>query len=85
MLLLSSEKQAGDAKKLAEMERRQQKNKEKYLNDGTATTMAKKMQEESITRMSKHSLPKGLPKTVSMRDDPLKKAQAFLHEVPTIE
>lgn len=55
------------------------------MNDGTATTMAKKMQEESITRMSKHSLPIGLPKTVSMRDDPLKKAQAFLNEVPTIE
>ena len=52
-----SEKQAGDARKYEEMERRQQKNKEKLSSDGTATIMAKKLQAESIARMSKHSLP----------------------------
>jgi hypothetical protein len=70
---------------LAETELKQQKNKEKLSNDGTATTVAKKLQEESTARMSKHSLPIGLPKSISMRDDPLKKAQAFLTEVPTID
>ena len=43
------------------------------------------MQEESISRMAKHSLPIGYPKSVSIRDDPLTKAQAFLSQVPTIE
>jgi hypothetical protein len=67
------------------MERRELKSKEKLSNDGTASTEAKKLQEESIQRMSKHSLPMGLPKTVSMRADPLTKAQAFISEVPIIE
>lgn len=83
--LLHSEKEAGDAKKHEEIELREQKNKERLSNDGTGTTIAKQLQEESISRMSQHSLPIGLPKTVSMRDDPLTKAQAFLNEVPTID
>ena len=77
-----SEKQAGDARKQEEIEQREQK---KQTNDGTGTTIAKKLQEESIIRMSKASMPIGLPQTVNLRDDPLKKAQAFLYEVPTID
>ena len=82
-----SEQQAWEAKKLADQEIKRHKMKEKQSaeENGRATVVAKKMQEESTTRMSKHSLPIGLPKTLSMRDDPLTKANAFLTEMPTIE
>ena len=63
--------------------------KEKLLaeENGQAnnTAIVKKLQEESTMRMAQHNLPIGLPKTLSMRDDPLTKAQAFLTEMPSIE
>lgn len=86
-LKANSEQQAAEAKRLMDQELKQQKMEEKLLNgeNGQATVVAKKMQEESTARMSKHHLPIGLPKSVSMRDDPFTKAKAFLTELPTIE
>lgn len=52
---------------------------------GSAMDAAKKMQEESMARMAQHSVPFGLPKSVSLRDDPLTRASAFLTEMPLIE
>jgi len=86
-LKAKSEKHTGDAKKSAELERRRQKLKEKLSNeDGQhVVDVAKKAQHESSSRMAQHHLPIGLPKSVSLRDDPLTRAQAFLTEMPTIE
>jgi len=83
----SSEHQAGEAKKLVDQEVKKQKMKEKLSaeENGRATVVAKKMQDESTARMSKHNLPIGLPKFLSMRDVPLTKANAFLTVMPTIE
>ena len=69
------------------MELKRKKTKEKLSSEehDQATVEAKKVQQESMSRMAKHNLPRGLPKTVSLRDDPLTKAQAFLTELPTIE
>ena len=84
-----SEQQAGEARRHAELEVKRQKMKEKLLaeENGQAnnTAIVKKLQEESTMRMAQHNLPIGLPKTLSMRDDPLTKAQAFLTEMPSIE
>lgn len=82
-----SEKHTGDAKKSAELERKRQKLKEKLSNEEgqQVIDVAKKIQDESTTRMAQHHLPIGLPKSVSLRDDPLTRAQAFLTEMPTIE
>ena len=83
-----SERHAGDAKKSAELERKRQKLKEKLSNDEGqqhVNDVAKKIQDESISRMAQHHLPIGLPKSVSLRDDALTRAQAFLTEMPTIE
>jgi len=47
--------------------------------------MKKKIQAESNTRMAQHSIPIGLPKSLTVRDDPLTKAQAFLTEMPSLD
>ena len=82
-----SEQQAGDARRIAELEFKKKKTQEKISSEehDQATAEAKKIQQESMSRMSKHNLPIGLPKTLTLRDDPLTKAQAFLTELPTIE
>ena len=77
-----------EAKKLAEAEEKKTKLKEKEVGSDeneNNTASAKKLQAESVARMAQHSLPPGLPKNLSMRDDPLTKAQAFLTEIPQIE
>lgn len=54
--------------------------------DQRAIEEAKKHQEESVARMSRHHIPIGLPKSVNLRDGPLVRAQAFLNEkIPAIE
>ena len=85
-LKTQSEQQAGEAKKSVELERKRQKLKEKSLGEEAqhAIDVAKKIQAEGISRMAKHHLPIGLPKSVSLRDDPLTIAQAFLTEMPAI-
>ena len=50
-----------------------------------ANNEKRKIQQESTNRMAQHTLPKGLPRTLSIRDNPLTKAQAFLTELPCIE
>jgi len=79
-----SEREAGDAIKIEE--RQLKKEKEKVPNEGgQEENVLKKTQQDSMTRMAQHHLPFGLPKSVSLRDDPLNKAQAFLTETPVIE
>ncbi len=80
-------KELGDVQKSIELERKRQNLKEKLPNEEgqQPNDIAKKIQRESIVRMSQHHLPIGLPKSVSLRDDPLTRADAFLTEVPIIE
>jgi hypothetical protein len=67
-------------------ERDRNKTKEKLQDEGGEEIDAlKKTQQDSMTRMSQHHLPFGLPKYMNLRDDPLNKAQAFLTEMPAIE
>jgi len=68
-------------------ERERKKTKEKLQNNegGEEIDALKKTQQDSMTRMSQHHLPFGLPKSVNLRDDPLNRAQAFLTEMPVIE
>jgi len=86
-----SDQQAGEARRRVALEERRQKMKEREMsmedNGGEATsnkTAMKKKQAETASRMAKHSMPKGLPSSVSIRDDPMTKAQAFLTELPCI-
>lgn len=48
--------------------------------------MAKlKAQQSSITRLSVHHHPPTLPATVTLRDDPMTKTQAFLTCLPDLK
>jgi|AntRauTorckE5430_2_1112549.scaffolds.fasta_scaffold04689_4 hypothetical protein len=67
-------------------ERQLKKEKDKLPNEGGQEfNVLKKTQQHSMTRMAQHHSTFGLPKSVSLRDDPLNKAQAFLTETPVIE
>ena len=81
--------QAGEARRQIEIEEKRRKLREKATSDdneqnGTAT-VKKKIQDESNSRMAQHSVPMGLPKSLTVRDDPLTKAQAFLTEMPQLD
>mmetsp|Transcript_37154 Transcript_37154/g.54341 ORF Transcript_37154/g.54341 Transcript_37154/m.54341 type:complete len:645 (+) Transcript_37154:162-2096(+) len=87
-LKTNSEHQASEAKRQAELEEKRQKMREKEMSaDEGQNNIAtiKKMQAEATTRMAQHILPIGLPKSLSIRDDPMTKAQAFLTEMPNLE
>lgn len=45
----------------------------------------RKKQAEAVARMAQHIKLAGLPKALTMRDDPMTKAQAFLSETPYLE
>lgn len=87
--VVCSKQQAGEARRQLELEEKRRKLKEKISSDdneqsGTAA-MKKKIQAESNTRMAQHNVPLGLPKSLTVRDDPLTKAQAFLTEMPNLD
>jgi len=46
---------------------------------------AMKRQKESDEKLAQHSAQIGFPKSVSMRDDPMTKARAFLSEKPKLK
>ena len=84
-----SKHQAGEARRQIELEEKRKKLREKASSDdneqsGTAA-MKKKIQAESNSRMAQHSVPIGLPKSLTVRDDPFTKARAFLTEMPDLD
>lgn len=90
----NSEKQASEARRQVELEEKRRKLLEKTSvddNEGqgnensTSAAAMKKRQAEANSRMAQHSVPKGYPKSTTIRDDPLTKAQAFLTEMPQLD
>ena len=91
-LKMSSGRQAGEARRQAEAElkraRYQEKldaadEKEKFML--TSTTALQKQQVLANSRLAKHHHPVGLPKSLTVRDDPMTKAQVFMTEMPHLD
>ena len=81
-----NEQQAGEARRRGALEEKQRKQKEREANGEASTkTAIKKMQAQATSRMAQHSMPIGLPHSVSIRDDPMTKAHAFLTEMPCLD
>ena len=91
-LKMSSGRQAGEAMRALEMETRRRKYHERLLAADasefaqlTSTTANKKKQSEANDRLAKHHHPVGLPKSLTVRDDPMTKASVFITEMPKLE
>eukprot|EP00592_Proboscia_alata_P017634 CAMPEP_0194396914 /NCGR_PEP_ID=MMETSP0174-20130528/125252_1 /TAXON_ID=216777 /ORGANISM="Proboscia alata, Strain PI-D3" /LENGTH=657 /DNA_ID=CAMNT_0039193031 /DNA_START=9 /DNA_END=1982 /DNA_ORIENTATION=+ len=84
-----SARKTSEAKRDEEMDEKQRKLREKAAASDDANpggiAELKKRQKETSKRMAQHSLPIGLPKSLSVRDDPMTKAQAFLTELPHLD
>jgi len=81
-----SEQQAEEARRQAELEAE----RHRKLKCGTSENLdnkAEMKQRQSIAndRMAKHAVPIGLPKALTIRDDPMRKAQVFLTEMPCLD
>jgi len=88
----NSGKQTGEAKRRSETEERRRKYEERIAAASederaalTNTAVLKKQQAEANARMARHNRPLGLPKSLSIRDDPMTKAQVFIAERPHLE
>jgi len=91
LIKATSEKQANDARRILELEEKKKKIRETCGDNDVMAALEspskamKRKQDQASTRMAQHSGPVGLPKSVSVRDDAMTKAHAFLTEVPNLE
>ncbi|GMH52531.1 hypothetical protein TrST_g5627 [Triparma strigata] len=90
-LKMSSGRQAGEARRQAEAElkraRYQEKldaadEKEEFML--TSTTALQKQQVLANSRLAKHHHPVGLPKSLTVRDDPMTKARCVFRSVTLV-
>ena len=90
LIKASSEKQANDARRKLELEEKKKKLRETCGDNDVMASLEspskamKRKQDQASARMAQHSSHVGLPKSVSVRDDPMTKAHAFLAEVPNL-
>mmetsp|Transcript_5484 Transcript_5484/g.10982 ORF Transcript_5484/g.10982 Transcript_5484/m.10982 type:complete len:660 (+) Transcript_5484:219-2198(+) len=88
----SSATLAGESRRAIEAEAKRKKFQEmldaadaKERADLTSTTANMKKQAVANDRLSQHHHPVGLPKSLTVRDDPMTKAQVFMTEMPHLE
>ena len=91
-LKMSSGRQAGEARRQSEMEDKRLKMQqrlaaadEKERTALTSTAALQKRQAEANARLAKHHHPVGLPQSLTVRDDPMTKAQIFMTEMPQLD
>jgi len=91
-LKMSSGRQAGEARRQAEMEQRRVKMQERLAAADekeraalTSSAALQKQQTEANARLAKHHHPVGLPKSLTVRDDPMTKAQVFMTQIPQLD
>ncbi|GMH96075.1 hypothetical protein TrVE_jg13683 [Triparma verrucosa] len=91
-LKMSSGRQAGEARRQAEAELKRARYQEKLDAADekerlmlTSTTALQKQQALANSRLAKHHHPVGLPKSLTVRDDPMTKAQVFMTEMPHLD
>jgi len=88
----SSATLANDSRRAAEADEKRKKFQQmldaadaKERADLTSTTANMKKQAVANDRLSQHHHPVGLPKSLTVRDDPMTKAQVFMTEMPHLE
>ncbi len=91
-LKMSSGRQAGEARRQAEAEAKRKKMQEKLdaadENERAALTSTAAMQKQQAlanSRLAQHHHPVGLPKSLTVRDDPMTKAAVFMTEMPALD